>query len=140
MKTKKKKKKMVDILTAFTPSEAEYQAKSRAGALSVVNTEQHGKRVKISKHLLQQIGNPASVQFSFNKNKIAVAANLRGCTVFYDVKKGGCIYSSALVQEITQKFELDFSNITCISTGQAKYQTLDDGETVAIIKMKKKKN
>lgn len=110
---------------------------TRGGVMSVVNAET-GKRVVIKKDLLDQLGVEDKVQFSFSKGAIAIGAKIINNSNYFNIKMGknkGNIYSSGLVSEITNLYDLDFSKSTSITFDNVEYDNIQ-GIEVAIIKIK----
>lgn len=103
------------------------------GAIGVVKKDSCNK-VTISKNLLKQLGNPTEVQFGFiNDNLIIGTSNSFENADTYTLKKykntssmENIVYSSQLVEEITNFFELDFSTKTSITFGKYEIQTEDN--------------
>ncbi|RXT08850.1 hypothetical protein [Ammoniphilus sp. CFH 90114] len=106
--------------------------------LTIVNTEMHGKRLTIAQDVLEVIGTQDDVQIAIVENGIAIGSNLSvNNTKFFLRKSGrkGVIYSSELVDELTELFELDFSEKTSISFAEVLYHDIDD-QTAAIFILK----
>lgn len=124
-------------------SESKSNSRGSTGApgyLSVINSLKNGKRVTISKKLLEDLKNPSGVQFAFKDGKIIVGEllSLNDSVVVHVLKKEksdsrAIIYNYELVNEITAKCNLDFSNgKTSITFRKAEY-TINDGKIVAIL-------
>lgn len=106
---------------------------------SIVNTEDNGKRVKFSKELLKKLGitniDEGTIDIGFISDGTIISSNLSGIGETFPLSKGGHIYSKDLVDEVTQRFNLDFSGVTTRSFCDPEYQQLEDGVLVAILKM-----
>ncbi len=101
-------------------------------SLNIVNTEGNGKRIKLSKGLLNQLGNPTEVEFILNEDKsgMILIASENGL----NISKGGTIYSAELVQKLTESFNLDFNSHTSHSFNSITIKTdPDDNITYAEI-------
>jgi hypothetical protein len=108
--------------------------KGEAGALSLVNSNKNGKRLTISKDCWGHLDNAENVQISFSDSQIAIAKELPGNENFFNVKPygtKGVIYSKNLVHEITDLFELDFSNKVSITFYDVDY--VNTGEHTVVI-------
>lgn len=109
-----------------------------AGVMSVINSVKNGKRVSISREIMNKIGQLDSVQMGFMKNGIVIGQYLSDTNTSYQLRTKGAkklIYSKGLVEQITEYFSLDFSNRTSITFHEATYQKLD-GNIVAVINVK----
>lgn len=133
MRVKKKK-------TEVTKLQAEYKAKTRSGkgALTLVNSEKNGKRAMVSKEVLELIGDTSEIEIGITDEGIAIAKKLPQNGTKFSLKRvgnKGAIYSSSLVNELTEAFDLDFSDRVSITFTDAEEILIDD--TIAIeIKMK----
>jgi hypothetical protein len=108
-----------------------------AGVMSIVNSKSNGKRISLSKDLLDRLNNPESVQFAFNTDSVVIGEKLPIVENSFSIRKDkkGIIYASQLVEEITKEFSLDFSNRTSVTFHQAKYRTMGN-YIIAIVKIK----
>ncbi|MCM3625581.1 hypothetical protein M4D70_25755 [Brevibacillus borstelensis] len=108
---------------------------SGAGALSVTKALKNGNRTSFGAEVNKNLGYPKSVQLSFTPYEIAIAEELPNNDNYFTVKKHGAkgvIYSASLVKEITERFNLDFSDKVSITFHKVRY--VQSGQkTVAII-------
>lgn len=107
-----------------------------AGVMSVVNSK-NGKRVSIAKDVIESIGQPASIQVGFIDTRIVVGEYLGEAYTSYTLKKQGAkhiIYNKDLVEQVTNHYQLDFTNRTSVTFPKATYQRRDEMR-VAIITM-----
>mgnify|MGYP003280836045 CR=1 FL=1 len=129
---------MKKVLETFIPSHSSGVTKKSAnGGISVVNAKT-GKRVAISKKILDYMNVEDKIQFSFSDKEIAVGKALPNNNNYFTIKisKGkGNIYSTALVLEITELYDLDFKDKTSIIFEDLHYQNIQ-GSNVVIIKIK----
>ncbi len=118
-------------------------SKSKCGrgvmSVSVVNSE-NGKRVTLSGALLAALGNPDNVQFAADskENILYIAEDLGGTQKHQNIKHGkkGIIYNAALVQKITDSFNIDYSDKTSVTFNNVTIDTDDDtGMKIAIVDM-----
>lgn len=126
-------------LEMFQPASSKTISRSnlKAGAMSVVNSN-CGKRITISKEVMDKLNNPSEIAISFSDERIAVGEylpNNNNQLTLKMVGKKGVIYSAGLVTEITEKYQLDFSNRTSITFSEVDYIE-DNGSTIAIINAK----
>ncbi|MNW41015.1 hypothetical protein D3C74_181410 [compost metagenome] len=108
----------------------------RGSVFTIVNTLKCGRRIEIANELKQTIGDSISVQIAFDTEGIFIGKNLgidsNSQLTLRKIGKKSVIYSSPLVQEITERFKLDFSNKT--STSYKDISLLDiNGITAAYI-------
>lgn len=109
----------------------------RAGAISIINANT-GNRVTIAKECYSAIGNPVKLQFALTDNNLIVGEKVLEDNNDFNVKVSNgkaIIYSSALVKEITENFNLDFSNKTSLTFSDFQYSTTD-GVEIMIVKIK----
>lgn len=107
---------------------------TEAGVLSIINAKT-GKRIIISNEIMEILNNPSKVVMSFTEDKIAIGENLPNNDNYFNVKRmksKGVIYSAGIVKEITEIYELDFSNKTSITFFDVEYAKYEDN-VVAII-------
>lgn len=128
-----------DILKAAIASTSKSisRASGEAGVMSIVKAKT-GNRQTLSKELLQELNNPERVQIAFTEGSVIIGERLPNNNSSFNVKISGAkgiIYSSQLVKEITDWFELDFSNRTSITFNEVEY-ILNEEYPVAIIKIK----
>lgn len=128
-------KESVD-LDSFKPSESKVRSKSigEAGAMSIVNAKT-GKRIIVSREVMEKLNNPERVVMSFAVNKIAIGEQLPNNDNYIKIKalkSKGVIYSAEIVKEITDIYELDFSNKTSITFLDVEYVKYEEN-VVAII-------
>ena len=93
-------------------------------SFSIVNTEDSGKRIKLSKGLLNQLSDPDSIEILINEDDT-------GIIVFPSddgqrLSKGNILYNSELITTITEKFKLDFSECTSHSFDKISIKTDPD--------------
>lgn len=119
-----------------TKSKASEKVGGEAGICTIVNSKQNGnKRIALAQKLLDEIDNPEVVQVGIMPIGIAIGAKIPTEASTFTVRKLGAkkvLYAGALVEEITQEFELDYSRRTCITFQKVKYDTVG-GYKVALI-------
>ncbi|WP_238882323.1 hypothetical protein [Clostridium sp. YIM B02551] len=109
----------------------------KAGVMSVINSN-CGKRVTLSKDLMDKLNNPTRVAISFSAESIAIGETLPNNNNHLAINpsgKKGAIYSAGIVSEITTKYGLDFSDRTSITFSEVDYIQAD-GSTIAIINVR----
>lgn len=103
-------------------------SRSGNGVSTVVNSKKNGKRITFSKELMEGLGNPDSIELGCTNEGILVGRKLPENGEKFKLRKSGkksVIYSAALVEEITEVFELDFSNrvsITFVDAEEIEYE------------------
>lgn len=119
-----------------TKSKAVEKASGEEGICTIVHCKKNGnKRITIASKLLDAIGNPQKVEVGIMPNGIAIAEKLPVKANEFPVKKLGAkkvLYTGALVEEITEEFNLDYSNRTSITFQKVEYDNVD-GYKVALI-------
>ncbi|MDD4753758.1 MAG: hypothetical protein PHT78_11035 [Desulfitobacteriaceae bacterium] len=122
-------------LSTFQPVKAK-SSNSGICSISIINTAENGRRVKLSKAAVKSLSEPETIQFAVSTDTLIIAAKLEGNPTKFNVSKG-CVYSSALVLELTEFFSLDFSDGRTSQSfpGEAEVFT-DSGITVLYFKLK----
>ena len=109
--------------------------RSNQGVVTIINTEKNGKRIVFLKDVMDKLGNPPKILISCSDNAIAVGERLPDNQNFLSIKYSktkGTIYSAGIVNELTEMYQLDFSNKTSITFSEVKYTTYENHK-VAII-------
>lgn len=130
-------KESVD-LDSFKPSESKTinKCSAEAGAMSVINSKT-GKRIIVSREIMEKLNKPERVVMSFAVDKIAIGEQLPNNDNYINIKvlkSKGVIYSAGIVKEITDIYKLDFSNKTSITFFDVEYVKYEEN-VVAIIKV-----
>lgn len=107
-----------------------------AGILSIINSKRNGKRLALSAELLSNLNNPQTVQISFSDNELVIGKAIPNCgdnsCLIKPYKNKGMVYSSELVDEISENFSLNFFEKTSLTFHKVRY--LSKGEQpIAII-------
>jgi hypothetical protein len=112
--------------------------RTSGGKATIVNSKENGKRMTFPKSLLEELGIEDNVDVSITPNGLAIGNELPKNAETFQLKMSGnkgVIYSASLVQEITEVFELDFSDRVSITFNEA--EIINDGEYLyAEIKIK----
>lgn len=135
-----------EVLKKFTlgnfqkpTTEAHQPRKNEKADFSVVNTPNNGKRIKLSKELCEKLGlynvDEGYVDIAFSPEGVAISKNLSGVGTTFPLSKGGHIYSKDLVDEVTEKFDLNFDGVTTRSFSNPQYHELESGEVVVTIEI-----
>lgn len=130
-------KESVD-LDSFKPSESKTinKCSAEAGAMSVINSKT-GKRIIVSREIMEKLNNPERIVMSFSGDRIAIGEQLPNNDNYINIKvlkSKGVIYSAGIVKEITDLYKLDFSNKTSITFFDVEYVKYEEN-VVAIIKV-----
>lgn len=109
----------------------------KAGALSIVNAS-CGHRVTLSSGTYKQLGHPKKVQVLFKEEELVIGCKLNKKNEKYTVRSNGKkaikghIYNKHLVNEITDEYELDFTDRTSITFEDAEYYEQGKAKFVVI--------
>lgn len=104
--------------------------KGSTGIISIVNAKANTKRLSIKKVVLDKLGYQEGdeIQFRYDGREgyLAIAVypafgEHRDGFEFSNIKKAAILYNAALVKEITEIFQLDFTNRTSLTFGKARY-------------------
>ncbi|MEK4712032.1 hypothetical protein [Sporosarcina sp. FSL K6-5500] len=132
--------KSLDLTGFKSPKVTANQQKTRggAGAISIVATEKSGKRITLSHKINRHLDHPGSVQIALSDDKMIIAETLNSIMGKYHLKASGnkaVIYSTPLVEECIERYNLDYTNKTTITFYEAEYGISTSGPFVSI-KMK----
>ncbi|MEB4783509.1 hypothetical protein P5G60_17270 [Paenibacillus jamilae] len=108
----------------FRPSNSKQINRSvvQKGVLTIVNTKANGKRILIASDVIKKMGNPTQIHVALNDKGIVIGQSIaENYFQLKDAANKKVIYSSQLVKEITDAFNLDFSEKTCISYQNVSY-------------------
>ena len=97
----------------------------------------NGNRFTLSPPLVKKLGNPEEIQIinDLQKQVLYIGCKLDDSAPTYKFNpKSRVIFASGLVQGLTEKFNLDFSNRVSLSF-DGKIETTDDGNCYAVINM-----
>jgi hypothetical protein len=121
----------------------EHTGKSGPLGISVVNTENNGKRVKFTKALLEELNNPRAIQFVTNGDYLYIGAKIPHSTAsvaFSSGKGTNIIYSSGFVHYLVRKFKLDFDECTSLAFHDVEIRSQEfEGEEIIFAKIKMSK-
>lgn len=108
------------------------------GALSLVYAKT-GNRLTLSKEITLKLGHPTEVQLIYNDTEIIIGTNLISESPRHKVsyQQGrGMIYSKALVKELIDYYQIDFTHRTSCSLGSLSFgqdSHQNDNQPYAII-------
>jgi hypothetical protein len=128
-----------DIVINATPFSAKNVVRtvSGVGSFSVIKAKT-GNRTVLSKQGYEHLGKPKTMQYAFNPTSIVIGVKLPNNSNDFNVKDTngkGIVYSTPLVREIAERFELSFDDRTSMTFGDIQY-TQNGDEPVIIIKIK----
>lgn len=104
-----------------------------AGSLgiSIVNTEENGKRIRMSSGLFRNLGEPAYVGIYTDDNGVYIFPQESGLKV----SKSANIYNTSAVNMVTEAFNLDFKGKSSLSFSATVEKAEDTSEKFGFIKM-----
>lgn len=118
-------KAYVDLSTAIA-----FQSESTNGCVTTIFTK-NGTRTKLSRNLLEDIGDPEYVDVFFTeKNVIFCKSN--GVSAFA-VKSDGIIYGTVLAKKIAELANIEIQTKGSAKAGTYHLQQLDDERIVAVV-------
>lgn len=118
------------------PSQSTSRPAALKSSLTIVN-HKNGTRVAIDQEVIKKIGSPECVQIALNHDGIAIGVEFTGDDNYFHLRKAAnkaIIYSSPLVNELTEAFELDFTNVSSVSFQDVKYLKIGS-RNVAFVKL-----
>lgn len=130
---------VTEIIMKAVPCSAKNstRATSNKGGFSVIKSKA-GNRVTIAKQGYEHLGKPKTLQFAFSNTSVIIGANLPNNDNGFNVKDSNgkaIVYSTPLVTEIAEAFELDFDNRTSMTFGDIQYTNSEDSPVI-IVKIK----
>lgn len=132
-------KKKISIAEAIKNAEGIVAGERKRGggkqirSVSIVNCN-NGKRVTLSAKLFAELGSPETVQVAVDGKKLYIGEFLDKADDFkVSNKTRGYIYNASLVETLTEKMNIDFSNRTSVSFSDIKVTNLE-GYPCAVIK------
>lgn len=105
------------------------------GILSIVNTTKNGKRIHLSKTLTNILHLKEDCYIGITSIGIVVSKNEIKNSLHYQLRTMGgknVIYSSKLVDYVTEKFKLDFKNASCITFKKYEITKINNVEVVVV--------
>ena len=128
-----------DIVINATPFSAKNAVRAVAGkgGFSIVKANT-GNRTALAREGHEHLGKPKTLQYAFNDTSVFIGKKLpNNCTDFNVKETNGkaIVYSTALVKEIAERFELSFDDRTSMTFGDIQYTNNGD-EPVIIVKIK----
>lgn len=105
-----------------------------AGSLgiSIVNTEENGKRIRMSSGLFKRLDDPDFVGIYTDDKGVYIFPQESGIKV----SKGANIYNTSAVNTVTETFNLDFKGKSSLSFSATVEKAEDTSEKFGFIKMK----
>ena len=108
-----------------------YKKKSRksrkpSSVLTIINTENHGKRILINSDVIKELGSPNHIQIGITSSGVILGI-IEGAHTFElkEIYQKKVIYSAGLVDKLTKKYKLNFSGKTSHSYQSVSYRTVD---------------
>lgn len=135
----KDKVNVTEIVMNAVPFSAKNAIKSVAnsGGFSIVKAKT-GNRITISKQGYEHLGKPSTMKFAFNDTSLIIGEKLPNNDNDFNVKDSNgkaMVYSTPLVKEIVEAFELNFDNRTSMTFGDIQYTNNEDSQVI-IVKIK----
>lgn len=118
---------MIKKITTFRKLSSHHANRSRL-SFSIVNTKMNGKRIRLSSGLMREMGSPESIEIYENEEStgICIVSSESGMPL----KENGIIYNSEVVENLTNAFQIDFSDCTSRSFSDIEIKE-EDGEKYA---------
>lgn len=107
-------------------------------SISIINSENNGKRIVFSKYLLTKLGNPSALQFVIfpEENSLFIGSNLLPDENKYAFTKedSNILYCGKVINQIVETFNLDYSNgKTSITFSNIEIEE-ENGNVIATVK------
>lgn len=112
--------------------------KQSSSSFKIINTSKSGKRIVIKEDIIQYLDETEKIEVAFTVDAVVLGASGVGISeIPYSLrkdKKNYNLYNSALVEEITERFSLDFTKTTTVGLEVTKAKTLDGRKIIQIKK------
>lgn len=130
---------VVEVVMNAIPFSAKnvVRAVARKGGFSIVKAKT-GNRTALAREGHEYLGKPKTLQYAFTDTSVLMGEKLpNNCTHFNVKETNGkaIVYSTALVKEIAERFELNFEDRTSMTFGDVQY-TQNGNEPVIIVKIR----
>ncbi|MFT3952032.1 MAG: hypothetical protein QM689_08855 [Oscillospiraceae bacterium] len=93
--------------------------------ITIVNTKGNGKRIQFSKELISKLNNCNGIRLNYGDDYIIIIPDENGMKL----SKGNVLYNSVAVEEIANKYKLDFEKKTSCSF-EAKVEKDEKNESI----------
>jgi len=128
-----------EIVMNAVPFSAKNAIKSVAnsGGFSIVKART-GSRITLSKQGYEHLGKPSTMQFASNDTSLIIGEKLPNNENDFNVRDSNgkaIVYSTPLVTEVAEAFELNFDNRTSMTFGDIQYTNNEDSPVI-IVKIK----
>lgn len=113
--------------------------RGKASEIRIINSKRNGKRITLKNSLIERLGNPKELEFGFLEDTLIIAKgkSKKVSDVSYNLRKQSkntyCIYNTNLVEEITKRLKLDFSNNVTVNLEHIRYKEIEE-ETIVMAK------
>ncbi|MGJ9385238.1 hypothetical protein [Salipaludibacillus sp. CF4.18] len=128
---------LLDVKTFKGSTHPDSTRANGGGGFSLIYSN-NGKRAVLNASFLDMLSHPTTVQFAYSDDVLAIGTYLDERNTNYTLRKSGkngAIYNAALVKELIDQYELDFSERTSLTFPIMKTQELDN-EVIVFINMK----
>lgn len=108
---------------------------AQAGALSIINSEKCGRRIALSRQIVEHLENPSSVVVGLTDDGIVISQHLPGYFARFVVRPQGAkgiIYAAELVRELVDKYDLDYEERVSKTFYEAQYLIAEHGPVVFV--------
>lgn len=112
-----------------------HRTRGGSGVISIIATERNGKRITLSHKINMHLNHPESVQIALSNEEMMIGENLPSIQGDYLLKPSGnktVLYSSPLVEECIERYDLDYTDKTSITFYEAEYGMSSSGPFVSI--------
>lgn len=111
-----------------------------AGVLTMINSENNGKRITFNREVQQLLNHPNTIQVGFLDNYLLLGEHLDPEATSYNLKKQGAkavLYNKALVEEIIERFNIKYTENKVSKTFyEAKCTNDEEGNPIVVVKVK----
>ena len=118
------------------PESISVRRKGFKGVLSIVNSK-NGKKLSISQEVVDTCRLGDEICIYFADGSLVISDKIQDSEVTFFTKASGTkllVYSAGLVDEISKRYNLDFTDISCITFWEVEYFDIDN-VVAAVIKI-----
>lgn len=108
------------------------------GVVTIVSSKGNGKRIALPQSVLARLGNPKTIGIGYNSTGIFIGekhSRIQGDFTLKTQGSKGIVYSASLVNEITVRFDLNFSDKVSMTFYDIEYSE-EEGHLIAYIQLR----
>lgn len=109
-----------------------FSSNNSDGCVTIINVPT-SKRIKFSKKLMEELGNPTSIEIFFIEQTMIVLAARDNVKNPISFSSGGIIYNGQLAEKIMSRSSAEFPEGKSVRVGSYEMQSVDENTQAAVI-------